>query len=164
MPAAVGDVVTVAPCYVLIVFVGVCVTVTIVPIFYVDPACSFCVTYQFIISSSNDSVIFYMLDIFKLCCLSGVRMGGGGGYWYKVALRNVPLKKLKSFMCYARLGTQLAVMPGAEMFSVDTHSTFISPLPREMHHSSSLVSLLAQSLPLLFCPRFIFTVSILLWG
>ena len=67
-------VVTVSPCYVLLVFYGVCVTVPTIPIFSVAPDISFCVPYKVIALSSNDYAILctLMRSISYSCQVLGV--------------------------------------------------------------------------------------------
>ena len=66
-------------------------------------------------------------------------------------------------MCCAQLGPKLALMPGAEMFSVGTHSTLLLSVPRYMYRFHSLFALLARSLPLYFCPWLYVAVSGFWW-
>ena len=87
----------------------------------------------------------------------------GGGDWFKVVMRNLLLKCLLLSMCCAQLGPKLALMPGAEMFSVGTHSTLLLSVPRYMYRFHSLFALLDRSLPLYFCPWLYVAVSGFWW-
>ena len=115
MPEAVVVVVPVYPCYVLLVFSGVCVTVPTVTMFAVSPACSFCITSKVIVLLSNDYVILYNLIRYSSSACQGLWGLGVGLFvfvWFTVALSNSLLKFILLSMCFSQLGLQLVVVPG----------------------------------------------------
>ena len=127
--ASVGADIVVSSSSVLCVFVGFCVTVSPVPMFSVSSGSGCGIPSKVIVLSYNDYVIFCIIDTMNIFQSEGV--GGGGRWWwyevgwcvlggevgaidwFKFSMRNVLLKLLMLFMCYARLGPKLAFMPGA---------------------------------------------------
>ena len=166
-PADVGAVVTVLHWPVMHGLVGLCITVSPVPMFYVSSDGGCVVPSKVIVLLTNDYNIFCILDkdnILQPEGVGGYRGWDGFVYWFKVEMRNVQLQFILLFMCCAHLVPQLSLLPGADMFSVGTHPTFLPPVYRVMQHVLSLANLLAWSFPMFFRPQLSVAVSVLWWG
>ena len=135
MPADVGAVVTVLHWPVMHGLVGLCITVSPVPMFYVASDCGCVVPSKVIVLLTNDYNIFCILDTDNILQPEGV--GGYGGwdgfvYLFKFEMRNFLLQFILLSMRCAHLGPHLSLLPGADMFSVGTHPTFLPPVYRVM--------------------------------